>query len=189
LHRLLRKAQYRAGSRVFQGEGADSFPDELPIHLWATDYELVDIFDWQERVEGMVTAPALSRMLRKSEGWVIERWKKGEIPPDEVVELGGGNRVPYFSVDRVPEIRDRYGLQEITDETLYDDFLRFLSAMDMTHSYKPVWFMALLQCADERGQAGVEAVNRAFHQFYLERARRGEIVERPAARMSSPEGL
>jgi superfamily II DNA or RNA helicase len=189
LHRLLRKPQYRAGSRVFQGEGHDSFPEELPIHLWAIDYQLVDIFDWQERVEGMVTAPALSRMLRKSEGWVIERSKKGEILPDEVVDLGGGNRVPYFSVDRVRGIRERYGLQEVTDETLYDDFLRFLSAMDMTHSYKPVWFLALLQCADERGQASVQEVNREFHRFYLERAARGEPVERPTAKMASPEEL
>jgi hypothetical protein len=189
LHRLLRKAQYRAGSRVFQEDGDESFPEELPIHLWVTDYQLVDIFDWQERVEGMVTAPALSRMLRKSEGWVIERWKKGEIPPDEIVELGGGNRVPYFSPDRVPEIRERYGLQEVTGETLYDDFLRFLSAMDMTHSYKPVWFLALLGCADERGRASVQAVNCEFHRFYLGRATRGEAVERRTAKMASPEGL
>jgi helicase-like protein len=189
LHRLLRRAQYRAGARVFLEEGEATFPAELPIHLWATDYQLVDIFDWQERVEGMVTAPALSRMLRKSEGWVLSRWRKGEIPADETVELGGRNRVPYFRTERVAEIRHQYGLQEVTEATLYDDFVRFLRAMDMTYSYKPVWFQALLQCADERGRARVETVNHEFHRFYRERAERGEVIETDKATMASPQAL
>jgi superfamily II DNA or RNA helicase len=106
LHRLLRKPNYRAGAMVFQGEDKD-VPDELPIHLWARDYELIDIFDWQDRVEGMVTAAALSRMLRKSEEWVQKRWREGNLIADEIVELGGRNRVPYFAMDRVDEIRTR----------------------------------------------------------------------------------
>src|SRR5262249_2358761 len=141
------------------------------------------------RIEGMVTAPALSRLLRKSEGWVIDRWKKGKIPADEVVDLGGTNQIPYFAVERVPQIRQQYGLQEVTEDTLYDDFVRFLSAMDMTFSYKPVWFLALLRCADVSGRASVHEVNREFHQFYLARASGGEMVERPTAKMARPAEL
>ncbi|MDE2125239.1 MAG: DEAD/DEAH box helicase family protein [Armatimonadetes bacterium] len=188
LHRLLRKARYRAGARVFQDEDG-ALPQELRLHLWATDYQLVDIFDWQERVEGMVTAPALSRMLRKSEGWVLDRWLRGELPADEVVELGRRSRVPYFAADRVAEIRAKYGLAEVTDETLYDDFVRFLAAMDMTHSYKPVWFLALLECVDDHGRARVSDVADRFHRFYLTRLACGLEAERGMSRLREPAGL
>src|SRR5262249_29264757 len=55
--------------------------------------------------------------------------------------------------------------------------------------YKPVWFLALLRCIDERGLASVQAVNREFHRFYQERAARGEIVERRTAKTAQPEDL
>ncbi len=187
LHRVRRKAQYRDGARVFQDDG--SLPQELPLHLRATDYQPVDIFDWQENVEGMVTAPALSRLLRKSESWVQVRWERGELPADEVVELGGRNRVPYFRLDRVGEIRERFGLTEVTEDSLYQDFLRFLTEMDMTASYKPVWLLALLECVDAQGRAPVAEVNRRFHWFYLDGAACGEPVESRSAKMARPEGL
>jgi superfamily II DNA or RNA helicase len=189
LNRLLRKAGYRAGARVFEDGSEGDFPAEVPIHLWATDYQLVDIFDWQERVEGLVTGAALSRILRKSEGWVQLRWQRGELPADEVIELGRGNRVPYFSPARVDEIRQRYGLNAINEEDLFEDLQRFLRAMDMTHSYKPVWFLALLTAVDERGRASVTAVTEEFHRFYLAREQRGELVERQPARMAAPGSL
>jgi hypothetical protein len=128
-------------------------------------------------------------MLRKSEGWVTSRWKSGELAADEAVELGGTSRIPYFRTDRAAELRSRYGIDEITDDNLFDDFLRFLDAMDMTHSYKPVWFRAVLEHADDRGRAFVAAVNTAFHAFYLDRLANGHIVERPTSKMSAPQGL
>jgi superfamily II DNA or RNA helicase len=189
INRLLRKALYRAGASVFRDEDDSGFPEEIPIHLWATDYQTIDIFDWQERVEGLVTAAALSRMLRKSEGWVISRWKKGELLADELVDLGRGIQVPYFSPDRVPSIRETYDLAEVTEANLFDDFLRFLRVMDMTHSYKPVWFLALLTCVNDRGQAKVDEVSRRFHEFYLEREAHGKVVERSASKMAEPAAI
>ncbi len=176
LHRLLRSAKYKAGAKVFAGD--DNVPTELSIHLWATDYELIDVFDWQERVEGMVTAQALSRMLRKSEDWVHRRWRAGEITADEIVELGGQSRVPYFALNRLPELRERFNIAEITDTELYDDFLRFMTDMDTVLSYKPVWFRAVLQHADTHGRALISEVNASFRHFYLDRARAGLVTEK-----------
>ena len=108
VHRLTKKPQYRAGSRVF-GDDDTAAPTELPLHLWCRDLVDVAIFDWQERVEGMVTACGLARLLRVSEGWVIDRLRKGRIRADEVIDLGGGASVAYFSRERVPDLRDQYG--------------------------------------------------------------------------------
>ena len=78
-------------------------------------------------------------------------------------------------------------LPHVTDENLFDDFLRFLDDMTMTRSYKPVWLLAFLQCADATGKAPVADVTRAFHDFYHARALAGEIVEHPSSRLSHPD--
>ncbi len=185
IHRLLRKPGYRAGASVVDPDDPSSLT-ELPLHLWSSGLEQIDLFDWQESVQGLVTAGALSAMLRKSEGWVIQRWKKGEIPADEEVDLGRASRIPYFNPQRAAQLRMQYGLAEVTDKSLYDDFVRFVTSMDMTASYKPVWLRVLLRNADARGRARVAAVNTAFQKFYVERETAGLNPERGAAKMASP---
>ncbi|MCX6361207.1 MAG: DEAD/DEAH box helicase family protein [Armatimonadetes bacterium] len=188
VHRLTKKPQYRAGSRVF-GDDDGATPADLPLHLWCRDLVDVAIFDWQERVEGMVTACGLARLLRVSEGWVIDRVKKGQIPADETVDLGGGAAVAYFSRERVPGLRQQFGLSEVTEDNLYDDLVRFLAEMDMSASYKPVWFDALLRLADEHGRAKIADVAAEFHRFYLARDGAGLLAERGARVLCNPAGL
>jgi hypothetical protein len=78
---------------------------------------------------------------------------------------------------------------EVTDENLYADFLRFVKVMDMSFSYKPVWFRTLLEHVDERGRAPVNEVADGFHQFYLDREVAGRTIERPNSKMSRPAEL
>jgi len=186
IHRFLKKPNYRAGDRVFLPEEAGEIT-ELPLHLWVRDYIPVNVFDWQEKVEGMLTAPALSQLLRKTDEWVSDKYSRGEIAADEVIEMGGGRRIPYFSIERVPELRARYGLQEVTEDNIFDDFWKFIDDMHMTRSYKPVWFLSLLQCVDESGKASAEQVTNAFWEFYHARQQAGQIVEHSDAVLVAPE--
>jgi superfamily II DNA or RNA helicase len=188
VHRVLRKAIYKAGSRLF-GTNSPGETVELPLHLWASDYQPINIFDWQDQVADMLTAPALSRLLRKNEEWIGDKHKAGEIAADETINLGAGRAIPYFRKERVAELRERYGLREVTDENLFDDFLAFLSDMSMTYSYKPVWFLALLAHVDDNGKASVSSVTNAFWQFYKDRAASGLTVEHPTSLLSAPDSL
>ncbi len=187
VHRLLKKPVYKPGQRLFGGEDESSESVELPLHLWASDYQPVSLFDWQERVEGMVTAAALSRLLRKSDEWVSDKYARGEIVADEIIELGDERKIPYFRSDRAEELRARFNLPHVTDENLFEDFLRFLDDMSMTRSYKPVWLLAFLQCADASGKASAADVTRSFHDFYRDRARTGEVAEHSSSRLSRPD--
>ncbi len=185
-HKLTKKPQYKPGERLF-GEDASDERIDLPLHLWATDYVPVSLFDWQEQIEGMMTAPAMSALLRKNESWVGDKWRVGEIQADEVIDLGDDRRIPYFRKERVDEFRKRFNIAEITDDNLFDDFLEFLDDMAMTKSYKPVWFLALLASCDENGRARVAAVTDRFWLFYQERTNAGLVAESPDSPLSKPD--
>jgi len=190
IHRWLKKPHYRAGERMFMPEAADeSEAIELPLHLWTRDLVSVSVFDWQEKVEGMLTARALSQLLRKTEEWVSDKHERGEIEADEVIELGKGRRIPYFLKDRLPELRKQFGLKEITDANIFEDFCEFVNDMKMTRSYKPVFLLALLKHADESGQARVVDVAEEFWQFYRERQVRNQVVEFAPSPLLPPDVL
>ncbi len=176
IHRWLKRPNYRAGDKIF-GENEDGETVELPLHLWARDLVPINVFDWQETVEGMLTARAVSRELRKTDEWVGDKWERGEIQADETIELGDERRIPYFAPERVGELRVEFGLKEVTDANIFEDFLEFVGDMKMTRSYKPVFLRALLQNADENGRARVLDVAAVFRQFYVERLANGEAAE------------
>ena len=185
-HKLTRKPTYRAGERLF-GPAQDGDATDLPLNLWATDYVPVNIFDWQEQIEGMVTAPALSALLRKDSQWVTGRWRSGEIVADAVIDLGGERSIPYFRAKRVPELREQYGFAEVTDANLFDALRAYLDDAAMTRSYKPVWFLAVLACADAHGRASASEVTEAFWQFYRDRVASGQVAEQSGSALQNPD--
>lgn len=186
IHRWLKRPNYRAGDRIF-GENGDGETVELPLHLWARDLVPVNVFDWQETVEGMLTARAMSQLLRKTDEWVGDKWERGEIQADEEIEIGEGKRIPYFKPERAAELRAQFAIKEVTDDNLFEDFLEFVGDMAMTRSYKPVFLLALLEHADENGHARVTDVAASFRQFYVERLANGEAAELQTSPMLKPD--
>lgn len=185
IHRWLKKPNYRPGERIFLPEN-ESETIELPLHLWARGLVPVSVFDWQDVVAGMLTARALSQQLRKSEEWVGDKYERGDIKADEVVELGEGRRIPYFLPERLTELRQRFDIKEVTAANIFEDFLEFVSDMSMTRSYKPIFLLALLQHTDENGRARVADVAASFHGFYLERTAKGETAEFASSILATP---
>ena len=185
IHRLTKKPNYRPGDRIFTDANGETI--EIDLAVWGSDLVQVDVFDWQEKVEGMLTGPALSKRLRRNEQWVGDLYKAGKEPADEVVELGGGRAIPYFCAERESGLRAKYDIPVVTEDDLYDDFLKFLDDMSMTKSYKPVWFLSLLQHADSDGKAPAAQVTRSFLDFYRQRWLTGEIAEAANSPLSTPD--
>lgn len=178
IHRWLHRPHYRAGERIFRPEaGEENETLDLPLHLWVRDLVPVSVFDWQEQVEGMLTARTLSQLLRKTEEWVSDKYQRGEIEADEIIELDEQRRIPYFSKERVAELRERFELKEVTEANIFEDFFEFVNDMKMTRSYKPVFLLALLKHVDENGATRVSDVVEEFQSFYRERQAQNKIVE------------
>jgi superfamily II DNA or RNA helicase len=199
LHRILGNSQYRPGALVLAPpdlmdrehetlEAGKAPTQVLPIDLWARDFEEINVFNWQDAVAGMLSASDLEVELAAAEGRIRNAILRGLIVPDHTLTLGE-RTYHYFLRDRAEEIREALNLPRVDDASIRELFLDFVERMDMSSSYKPVMLRAILDQVDDRGRAPIDAVVAAFHAFYLDRLRRGLIVERPGMRMNRADTL
>lgn len=190
MHRLFKLKDYHAGGTVLGRKGdreaeADLYakgerPDaviDYPVH--ATDYELVDIFNWQEEVAGMYSQLELVRHLSINKTQTIEEYiKKGKIIPDLVIPFSSERHFNYFKKERVEEYANAFGWTIITSQNKHQMFIDMVEKMTMDHSYKPVLLKAILTYADANGRAKISDIVSYFRAFYESRRTSGLIVEK-----------
>lgn len=191
-HRVLGKSGYRPGGLLVAPPDLLAAEEDalargerptnvLEIGLWAKDYEVIDVFNWQQEIVNMISVPDLERELGIAEGRVRGAVERGQVKPDHVLQLGDRTYI-YFHRDRIEEVRVALGAPKLEEHGIRDRFMEFIKAMDMNLSYKPVMLLALLDTVDENGRARTSEVTQRFQQFYKDRRAAGLVVERPAAR-------
>ena len=182
LHRLLKKKEYRPGGLVLAppeqiaeehasyllGEKPDLI---LPHNVYAVDYEIVDLFDWQEEIQDMVSAHQLALELYVDDNTVRNWIDNGHISPGPDLEMKMGRATyRYFYRNRVDEIRSALGIKKRTVATLKDDFLSFVQTGDMSMSYKPVLLKGMLTLSDAKGEVDLAELTSYFRTYYQSRA-------------------
>lgn len=190
MHRLFKLKDYHAGGTVLgkkgdreaeealyaKGERPDAVID-YPVH--ATDYELVDIFNWQEEAANMYSQLELIRHLSVNKTTTIEEHiKKGDIVPDLVVAFSENRKFNYFKKERVEEYSEKFGWAIITNDNKRNLFLEMVEKMTMDHSYKPVFLKAVLAYADANGRVKISDIVSYFRSFYEARKKAGLVVEK-----------
>ena len=189
LHRLFKLRKYRAGELVLSPRDRRAAEAELydrrekPAALldWpvdATDYELVDVFNWQEEAEGMVSQMEFVRRVNvQSE--TIERYvREGKLAPDLAVPMSEHRVFKYFKEESLEKYARLYGWTLIDDSNRKDLFMDMIRKMDMSYSYKPVLIKAILRYADEKGQVRLEDIADYFRVYYEGRRAAGLVVEK-----------
>ena len=198
MHRLFKLKDYYAGGTVLGKKGdreaeADLYasgerPDvviDYPIH--ATDYELVDIFNWQEEVAGMYSQLELVRHLSINKTQTIEEYiRKGKIVPDLTIPFSSGKKFNYFKKERVEEYAEAFGWTIITPQNKHKMFMEMVEKMVMDHSYKPVLLKAVLTYADSNGRAKISDIVSYFRLFYESRRDAGMMVEKEKSIYNHP---
>ena len=189
MHRLFRLKDYHAGGLVLgkkgereaeaalyeKGERPDAVID-YPVD--ATDYEAVDIFNWQEEAAGMISQMEFVRRV-DVQSETIERYvREGKLVPDLVVPMSEHRVFKYFKEETLEKYAEKYGWRLIDDENRKDLFMEMVDAMDMSYSYKPVLLKAILESADGHGRVKIDDIVAYFKAFYEGRRERGEIVEK-----------
>ena len=189
LHRLFKLKEYRPGQLAVapgekkaaeaalyaQGEKPEALID-WPVD--ALDYELVDIFNWQEEAQGMISQLEFVRRV-DVQTETIERYvREGKLVPDLVVPMSEHRTFKYFKEETLEKYAKEYGWTIIDDSNRKELFLDMIRQMDMSYSYKPVLIKAILLNADEKGRVKLDDIVSYFRSYYEGRRTAGLTVEK-----------
>ena len=189
LHRLFRLKDYRAGVLALapgiqkaaeeglydRGEKPEALLD-WPVD--ATDYESVDIFNWQEEAAGMISQMEFVRRV-DMQSETIERYvREGLLIPDLIVPMSEHRTFKYFKEETLSKYAQQYGWILIDDGNRKDIFMDMIRQMDMSYSYKPVLVKAILVCADAKGRVKLDDLTAYFRSYYESRRAAGLPVEK-----------
>ena len=189
MHRLFKLKDYHVGGMVLgkpedreaeaelyaQGERPDALID-YPVH--ATDYEIVDVFNWQEEAAGMISQMEFIRRV-DVQSETIERYvREGLLIPDLMIPMSEHRTFKYFKEETLVDYAEKYGWKLIDDSNRKDLFMEMIEQMDMSYSYKPVLLKAILAHADINGRVQIDDIVAYFRNYYESRRTAGLVVEK-----------
>ena len=189
LHRVLDIAKYQPMAYVlapenkrkldqdmlFQGEKPEAWLD-VPIDV--SDYEIIDLFNWQNSVKDMISQTEFVRMVDVQSETVERYIKDGKVKPDLSIPFGDKRMFHYFREESIRNIAKQYGWDLITPQNMADKFMKFIETMDMSYSYKPVLLKAIYEYMDSSGRVALPDVVDYFIDFYEDRKAHGMIAEK-----------
>ena len=189
IHRLLNITEYTPGEMVL-GKKSDMKWDhdmfkkgikpsvlvDYPVSVM--DYEVIDIFNWQDRASRMYSEMELVRHVTAQEETVRGYINECKIIPDMDVPISEHKTLHFFNKERVKEYCQKFGWTEITASNRKQLFLDFCDEMQMSYSYKPVFLIAFLSCMNERGEAMLSEVAQSFAWYYEDRIKNGMPAEK-----------
>ena len=160
---------------LFQGEKPEAWLD-VPIDV--SDYEIIDLFNWQNSVKDMISQIEFVRMVDVQSETVERYIKDGKVKPDLSIPFGDKRMFHYFREESIRNIAKQYGWDLITPQNMADKFMKFIETMDMSYSYKPVLLKAIYEYMDTSGRAALPDVVDYFIDFYEDRKAHGMIAEK-----------
>lgn len=160
---------------LFQGEKPEAWLD-VPIDV--SDYEIIDLFNWQNSVKDMISQIEFVRMVDVQSETVERYIKDGKVKPDLSTPFGDKRMFHYFREESIRNIAKQYGWDLITPQNMADKFMKFVETMDMSYSYKPVLLKAIYEYMDTSGRVALPEVVDYFIDFYEDRKVHGMIAEK-----------
>ena len=160
---------------LFQGEKPEAWLD-VPIDM--SDYEIIDLFNWQNSVKDMISQIEFVRMVDVQSETVERYIKDGKVKPDLSIPFGDKRMFHYFREESIRNIAKQYGWDLITPQNMADKFMKFIETMDMSYSYKPVLLKAIYEYMDTSGRVALPEVVDYFIDFYEDRKVHGMIAEK-----------
>lgn len=189
LHRIFNLKEYKAGEYVVASQKQFELDRDLiargekpavllDFPVAVADYELIELFNWQDEVKGMISQLEFVRMV-DVQTETIERYiREGKIAADLEVPFGDKRSFKYFKEATVEKYAKEYGWDIITAANMKAKFMDMVKTMDMSFSYKPVLLKAMLEHMDENGRVLVKDIVNYFVDFYNTRKEKGLVVER-----------
>lgn len=148
---------------------------DFPVH--ASDYEIVDLFNWQDDVKDMISQIEFVRMVDVQSETVEKYIREGKIIPDLEIPMSS-RKFNYFKKEIIDKYVKEFKWNLITPANMKDKFIEMVRDMDMSYSYKPVLLKAMLKYADDEGKVCVDDIVDYFIEFYSNRKKNNLVVEK-----------
>lgn len=188
LHRMFNIEKYIPGSLVLaksddkrieeeiflKGEKPEAILD-FPVDV--TDYELVDLFNWQEKANGMISQIEFLRMVDVQSETLNKYINDEKIKADLEVPMGN-KTVRYFNEDTVKKYAKEFRWDIINPSNMKEKFMEMVKTMKISYSYKLVLLMAMLENVNEKGKVLIDDIVDYFVEFYEDRKARHLVVEK-----------
>lgn len=160
---------------IAKGEKPSVYLD-FPVDI--KDYEIIDLFNWQEEVKDMVSLIEFVRMVDVQSETIEKYVREDKILADLEVPMSGNRIFKYFKKETIYKYVDEFNWQLITPANMKDKFMEYVNTMDMSYSYKPVLLKAIFDHIDEKGRIRLEDLVDYFIDYYTSRKEKGLIVEK-----------
>ena len=189
LHRALDISKYQPMAYVLAPENKRKLDQDmlfkrekpeawLDVPIDVDDYEIIDLFNWQNSVKDMISQIEFVRMVDVQSETVERYIKDGKVKPDLSIPFGDKRMFHYFREESIRNIAKQYGWDLITPQNMADKFMKFIETMDMSFSYKPVLLKAIYEYMDSNGRVALPDVVDYFIDFYEDRKAHGMIAEK-----------
>ena len=189
LHRLFNIREYRPGEYILAPDSKRKLDKDLvargekpsvyldfPVDI--RDFELVELFNWQEEVRGMISQMEFVRMV-DVQSETIERYiRESKIIPDLEIPMRQNRTFKYFKEENVYDYAKKFGWELITPANMKDKFMDMVVRMDMSYSYKPVLLKGIFEHMDYKGRVKLEDLVDYFIDYYETRREKGLVVEK-----------
>jgi len=189
VHRMFNINKYQPGGYVVAPENYKKLEKDLiakgekpeiyldyPVDI--ADYEIIELFNWQEKVKDMISLIAFVRMV-DVQSETIERYiREKKIVPDLEIPMGETRTFKYFKEENIHHYVKKFGWDLITPANMKDKFINFIKIMDMSYSYKPVLLKGIFDHIDESGRVRLEDLVDYFIDYYEGRREKGLTVEK-----------
>ncbi len=171
LSRHVNEARQRYGIEASQSSTTTA--DEQPLDLKPED--------------DLISLNALGYALRIDPN-TVRRWVEHEKLHPDASQTLGERSIYYFRRDRIEQIRESLGLENIptSSDEWKQEFLDFAKSRNLSRSYKPVMVKALFKLVDREGKVKIDDLVREFRDYYAQRLAAGEPLERDASIMAHP---
>ncbi len=137
----------------------------------------IDTSSFDEKYGDYLSEEQLAREFFLNTGTIRSWVKKKKIAP--TVSFTFGSKTLYlFSPEDAERIRREQQIPAHSDETIRDDFWKFLEERDYSMSYKMVFLTSFIKHLDASGDADMGAVLADYTAFYRERIEKGLPVDR-----------
>ncbi|HQC27735.1 MAG TPA: hypothetical protein PLU31_08780 [Treponemataceae bacterium] len=160
---------------IARGEKPSIYLD-IPVDI--KDYEMIELFDWQEEVKDMISQLEFVRMVDVQSETIDKYLKEGKIIADLEIPIGEKKSFKYFKNEKINAYTKQFGWDLITPSNMKEKFMAYIEKMDMSYSYKPVLIKGMFENIDEKGRVRLEDITDYFIEFYEQRRKAGLLVEK-----------